>query len=507
MRFTSRYFASTHKNRRVVFALRSVVLLSLLLITSLVIAPRALAFANGENASVVLGQPDFNTNSKIAPLINESRFSNPTDVKFDSNGNLWVADASNGRILEFAAPLTNDEKASVVLGEPNFSTSYLGYSLTTNGTVLFDPEAIAFDSSGNLWVSDTGEARIVEFTAPFTTGENATLALGVPNLKTAGDTNNPASQTNLNSPEGLTFDSTGNLWVADSGYYRVEEFTAPFSNGEAASLVLGQDNFTAKNFPNEPDCPPTCNQPTAATLSSPNDVAFDSSGNLWVADRDDYRISEFTPPFSNGQAAALTVGGACGIFGEELGANCMGVIDFIAFDHNGMLWVSDTANGRILGFPSPLSSGENATLVLGEPDFATTYGVLVNATQSNLVSPEGIAFDSSGNLWVADDGLNRVLAFPASTTGGTSTTSTTAQGSTTTTSTSSIGTSTGQTQTTSATTQSTVSQTSSSGGVPEFPFQAIAMTAVAVLVVASYILLRRRTTGGLPSPESPAQMS
>ena len=491
-------------------ALRSLALLSLLLVSSLLIAPRALAFANGENASVVLGQPDFNSNTKIAPLINESRFSNPTDVKFDSSGNLWVADASDGRILEFAAPLTSDEKASVVLGEPNFATSYEGYSERTNGTVLFDPEAIAFDSSGNLWVSDRGEARILEFAAPFTTGENATIALGVPDLKTAGDTTQPASQTNLNAPRGLTFDSAGNLWVADPGYYRVEEFKAPFSFGEAASVVLGQDNFTAKNFPNEPTCPPDCGQPTAATLNSPNDVAFDSAGNLWVADRSDYRISEFTPPFSNGQAAALTVGGACAIFGQELGSNCMSVVDFIAFDHNGMLWASDTGNGRVLGFPSPFSTGENATIVLGEPDFATTYGVQANATQSNLVSPEGMAFDSSGNLWVADDGLNRVVAFPASTSGGSTTTSTTGQGSTTTTSssTSSLGTATSKTQTTSATTQSTGSQTSSSGGVPEFPFQALAMTAVAVMVVASYLLLRRRSSDGPPSnPNVPARIA
>ena len=483
-------------------------MLSLLLVSSLVIAPRALAFANGENASVVLGQPNFNSKSNIAPLINGSRFSNPTDVKFDSSGNLWVVDASNGRILEFAAPLTSDEKASVVLGEPDFTTSYLGYSLNTNGTVLFDPEAIAFDSSGNLWVSDTGEARILEFTAPFATGENATLALGVPDLKTAGNTNNPASQTNLNAPEGLAFDSAGNLWVADAGYYRVLEFKAPFSFGEGASVVLGQDNFTAKNFPNEPDCPPTCNQPTAATLSSPNYVAFDSSGNLWVADRDDDRVSEFTPPFSNGQAASLTVGGACAIFGQELAGNCMSVIDNIAFDHNGMLWVSDTGNGRILGFSAPFASGQNATVVLGEPDFASTYGVIVNATQSNLVSPEGIAFDSAGNLWVADDGLNRVLAFPASTSGGTSTTSTTGQGSTTTTSThtTSVQQSTSSLTLSSVTSQTTSSQTSSGGSVPEFPFQLVAMTAVAVLVVASYLLLRRRTAGRFPAgPDGPAQ--
>jgi len=482
-------------------ALRSLALLSLLLATSVLIAPRAFAFANGENASIVIGQPNLTTDSKIAPLVNASRLNTPFDVKFDTSGNLWVDDSANSRILEFKAPLSTDESASLVLGEPNLSTSY-GYT-GVNGSVLNVPEGMAFDSSGNLWVADSGNSRIVEFTAPFSTGENASLVLGVPTLTTPGDTTLPASQTNLNSPEGITFDSQGNLWVADSGYYRVVEFKAPFSNGEAASVVLGQDNFTAKDFPNEASCPPTCDEPTAATLNGPTDVAFDHSGNLWVADRDDWRVSEFIAPFSNGQAASLWVGGGCSIFGVVLGANCMGVDDYIAFDNSGMLWVSDTANGRVLGFPSPLASNESATVVLGEPNFATTYGFSVNATQSNLVSPEGIAFDSSGNLWVGDDGLNRVLEFPASTTGSVSTSSTIQS------STSTAVTSTTSSQqitisppsTTSSSVQTTTSPTSSTGAIPEFPFQAVAATAVAVLVVASYLLVRRRTGGRLPTRE------
>jgi len=174
----------------------------------------------------------------------------------------------------------------------------------------------------------------------------------------------------------------------------------------------------------------------------------------------------------------------------------MSVIDFIGFDHSGMLWVSDTGNGRVLGFPAPFSVSENATVVLGEPDFATTYGIVVNATQSNLVSPEGIAFDSSGNLWVADGGLYRVMDFPASATGGTSTTSTTSHASSTTTSTTSTKQTSIPTSTTSTTAQSTSPSTSTSGQVPEFPFQALAFTTVAVLIVASYLLVRRRTAGG-----------
>ena len=474
-------------------------LLSLLLASGILTVPRAYAFSNGQNASTVIGQPDFYTDFKISPIINQSRFSVPYDAKFDSSGNLWVVDSANSRVLEFKAPFSNGESASIVLGESGFTTSYLAGGTALNGTVLSDPEAIAFDSSGNLWVSDTGDGRIVKFNAPFSTGENASLVLGVPDLKTPGYSTNPASQTDLNAPAGLAFDSSGNLWVADTGYYRVVEFKAPLSNGENASVVLGQDNFTAKDFPNEPNCPPNCDAPTRSTLDGPYDVAFDSSGNLWVADRNDHRVVEFTPPFSDGQAASIVVGGSCPLFGEVLGSGCLSVTEFLGFGPSGMLWVSDTGNGRLLGFPSPITNGENATVVLGEPDFMTTFGVVVNATQSNMVNPEGFAFDSSGNLWVSDSGLNRVLEFSSSATASTSTSYSASQSSV------STAVSTGPAQSTTgvqAATTSTFAQTtttpasapsSSGGGVPEFPYQAVLFVTFTVLIVASYLLVRDRT--------------
>jgi sugar lactone lactonase YvrE len=495
---------AAHGRKRLTFVLQSLLLLSLLLISSVFIAPMAFAFANGQNASVVIGQPNFTSKASILPQVNQSRLNTPYDVKFDSSGNMWVVDSADSRVLEFQPPFTNGESASLVLGESSFTTSYLAGSTALNGTVLSDPEYITFDSHGNLWVSDTGDARVVEFTAPFSTGENASLVLGAPDLRTPGDESQTASQTDLSNPAGLAFDSAGNLWVSDPGYDRVVEFAAPLTNGESESVVLGQDNFTAKSFPNEPDCPPTCNTPTASTLNNPFDVAFDSAGNMWVADRSDWRVVEFTQPFSNGQAASTIVGGPCNIFGEVLTSGCIGVTEGIGFDHSGNLWVSDTANGRLLSFPAPISTGENATIVLGEPDFATTYGVVVNATQSNLVGPEGFAFDLSGNVWVSDFAFNRVLEFSSSTTGpATTTTSSTVQGSTTTTTTSTTPTQqTTAVTTTPSQTQQTTSTASTStgggGGIPEFPTSAVAVTTITVLVVASYLLARRRATSKVP---------
>ncbi len=471
----------TNKMKRSSFGIScTLVIIAIFLISGILTIPRVSAFSNGENASIVIGQPNFTSSFKIAPQVNASRFSVPVDEVIDSSGDLWVADASNARVLEFKPPFSNGMSASLVLGEPNFTT-FANFGASLNGSVLENPEGMAFDSSGNLWVSDYTASRVTEFKTPFSTNENASMVIGAPDLKTPSNGGSGStSASNLQGPIGITFDSSGNLWVADSTDNRVLEFKAPLSNGESASTVLGQSNFTYSGT-DVPGCPPNCT-PTKSSLSDPTHLAFDSSGNLWIADRGNRRVMEFTAPFSNDQQASLIIGGGCAIFGGLLEANCMGPDDYIAFDHSGMLWVSDTSNARILGFPAPFSSGENATVVIGEPDFVTGPSPgTINATQSNLSAPEGIAFDSSGNMWVGDSGLNRVLEFSPSTPGATVTSSAASS------------------QTTSSarsSAASTTSTTSHSGGGGGFSlstgYLAVAVIVVVAAVVGGTLFVRGR---------------
>src|SRR5208337_3867855 len=78
---------------------------------------------------------------------------------FDSHGGLWVSDLTNNRILEYLPPFTNNEAASVVLGQTVFTTGTAG----TTANTLSAPFGITFDSSGDLWVADDNNNRIVEF--------------------------------------------------------------------------------------------------------------------------------------------------------------------------------------------------------------------------------------------------------------------------------------------------------------------------------------------------------
>jgi secreted PhoX family phosphatase len=477
----------------------SLTLVAIFLISGLLALPTAHASTNGQSAVTVIGQT---TLTSSASGLTQSTLSDPQGMVFDSSGNLWVADAGNDRVLEFQAPLSTGESASIVLGEANFTESSIDCSASSiiTASCLSTPEGLAFDSSGDLWVVDSGSYRILEFMPPFTNDENASLVIGQPNLTTGGSSDSTPTASNLNLPEGISFDGSGNLWVADTLDNRVLEFTAPFSDGESASVVLGQDNFTSGVFANySSGCQLGQECPTASSLTTPDGVKFDSSGNLWTAERGTGRILEFKAPFTNGESASLVLGQASfTTFGDAGGFYCSAVTpaqfcvspDSLTFDKSGNMWVADTDNWRVVSFDQPFSNYENESVVLGMPSFTAIPPIEQNANATNLSIPETVAIDSAGNVWVSDSGQNRVVEFLASSTIATSsTTGTSASSSTPATTTSSTTAASSAT-----TTQTSTSSTSGGGGVPEFPYQLAIASVFTVLLAVSYLLVRGGTT-------------
>ncbi|HEY4765160.1 MAG TPA: NHL repeat-containing protein [Candidatus Sulfotelmatobacter sp.] len=304
---------------------------------------------------------------------------------------LWVADSFNNRVLMFDAPFSTGQSASVVLGQVDFTSS----GQATSVTGLNQPTYSIADGQGNLWVSDWGNNRLLEYKQPFTSGMAGSLVLGQTDFTT---NSNSATAGGLSSPHEIVFDKNGNLWVADSYNNRVVEFTLPFSNGMMASLVLGQTTFSANN----------CTV-LASGLCYPTSLMFDAIGNLWVVDCDNNRVLEYNPPFVTGESASTVLGQADFTSAVQgAGATGFDVPWSVALDANGNVWVSDGGNWRVLEFKPPFSSGQAASMVLGFPNFTT--GVNTDL-ESSLNNPRAIAFDGSGNLFVADDIDSRVMVF------------------------------------------------------------------------------------------------
>ncbi len=326
-------------------------------------------FTTDESASVVLGQSQFTT---LGSGLTATAMDGPFDTAQDSAGNLYVSDLENSRVLQFKPPFTNGMSAGLVIGQPDFTTGK--WNTSQNG--LIQPGGLAFDSSGNLWVADAGNDRILQYKPPFATDMNASLVLGQPNF-TAADC--ATTNSGICDPLHIAFDASGDLWVTDASNNRVLEFVPPFSNGMVASLVIGQTDFVSYG---------AAAPPTASSLNYPFGAAFDSAGDLWIGDSDNVRVLQFKPPFANGMSASLVLGQAS--FTTNTVATTQNGMAYpcgIAFDSSGNLYVADGGNNRTLQFAAPFTNNQNASLVIGQANF-TSEGGAVTATGQDL--PYGV---------------------------------------------------------------------------------------------------------------------
>ena len=199
--------------------------------------------------------------------------------------------------------------------------SFFYYSIGTAGnslTLLDSPRAIAFDSDPTVfYISDANNARVMRYTLNSTIG---TLVAG----GNGGGNNN----TQLNNPRGLYFDSTTNsLVIANPGGNNVVRWVIGASSW---TLVAGSLSGAAGSSP--------------TTFNNPWDVTFDPMGNMYVADRYNYRIQFFLA----GQMNGTTIAGTSGQAGST--ATKLDNPLSVALDSQLNVYVSDTQNSRIRKF-------------------------------------------------------------------------------------------------------------------------------------------------------------
>ncbi|CAE8679810.1 unnamed protein product, partial [Polarella glacialis] len=239
---------------------------------------RVLCFSAGSTtASIVYGQPDFvSTSANQGGTASASTLNFPTSIAFDSNGGLGIADRANHRLLCFSAGSTT---ASSIYGQPDYVSTSANQGGTASASTLNLPTGIAFDSTGGLCISDTGNNRVLCFSAGSTT---ASSVYGQPDfVSTSANQGGTASASTLNVPMGIAFDSAGGLGIVDKSNHRVLCYSA---GSTTASSVHGQPDYVSTS----------ANQggtASASTLNSPTDIAFDSAGGPpIIADRGNNRV-------------------------------------------------------------------------------------------------------------------------------------------------------------------------------------------------------------------------
>jgi sugar lactone lactonase YvrE len=231
---------------------------------------------------------------------------NPGAVALDGAGNIYVADAGNNRVLEFAKvgnpPVASDALANRSYGQGGVSdfsdrqcADGMGPDPSPSNHGMCNPGGVALDISGNLFIADSSNNRVMEIDAPLEGTQDATRVFGQAGNFAASGCNQGASSTpgasTLCAPVGLMLDVLGNLWVADVNNDRVVEYNPPFSSDPAAAMVIGQGdggNFTSLGC-NRGIAPGDLNGVGPDSLCSPAAVAVDSNVDLYVADTSNNR--------------------------------------------------------------------------------------------------------------------------------------------------------------------------------------------------------------------------
>lgn len=249
-------------------------------------------------------------------------------------------------------------------------------------------------------VCATGIISLLPFPArsQFINGQDASQVIGQVNFTDSGS--NP-----LDNPRGIAIDPlTGKLFVGDQTNNRVVRYANvdSLATGAQPEAAIGQ-----------PDLTTTTPGTTASKIDSPTGIFLDSSGALWVSDRDNERVLRFPNAASvaSGSSADLVLGQADFVTsGAGLTASKMSSPEGVFLDNQDNLWVADAGNRRVLRFDNATGSanGANADGVLGQPNFVTNA---VNTTQDGFNDPTGVAVTPSGTLFISEDTNDRVMVF------------------------------------------------------------------------------------------------
>ncbi len=353
---------------------------------------------NGQAASIVLGQTNFTTNTSG---LSDSKFNVTRGVAIDwVNSKVYLADASNNRVLRYAYPLTMLSLPEVAFGQPDFTTNASGVSINT-----FDrPVDVAVDNTGNLWVADALNHRVLRFDRAYSISSNQPDADGVLGQTTFSDNLSGCSDTQFSGIRGIDLDRLGNLYVADYGNNRVLRFdrAALRANGAKADGVFGQSDFVSN-----------ASGLSEKEFNSPSSVATFGT-TLWVTDQKNNRTLRFDDAHlvTSQPEATVVLGQSDFTTSSSSNSADKQKSPYESFvDAKGTLWVVDEGNHRLIGYydVDSKTNGSSADVVLGQQGFDANVAAV---SKTNLKQPRAVGVHPEElRILLTDAGNHRLLDF------------------------------------------------------------------------------------------------
>ncbi len=295
-------------------------------------------------------------------------FLNPTGVAVDAAGNVFVADSGNNKIRK-----VNPAGVVVTLAGHTNSGANDG---TGTGASFFDPTGVAVDAAGDVFVADSGNNEIRKISP---SGVVTTLA----GHTSSGANDGTGTGASFSSPTGVAVDAAGNVFVADSFNSKVREV----SSAGVVTTLAGSGKYGLVD-----------GMGTAASFERPAGVAVDASGSIFVGDSAANEIRRVSATGVVKTWAGGVIAGSVDGSGVVAAFNAPGDV---AVDASGNVYVADCSNNTI----RKVSPAGFVTTLAGSASPGSANGTGTTASFNN---PTGLAVDASGNIYVTDTNNNMI---------------------------------------------------------------------------------------------------
>ncbi len=366
-----------------------------------------------------------------------SGLANPDGEVTDAEGNLYIADGLNNRVQEVAA--TNHTQFGIqmtagdtytIAGSATGAAGTSGNGVPATSALMIVPTSVAVDGSGDLYIDDCDNNRVVEVAATshtqfgirMTAGDSYTVAGSVTGAPGNAGDGGPATSAQLFLPSGIAVDAAGNLFIADTVNNRIQEvpvtsgtqFGIPMKAGymyTIAGSATGNHGTSGDGGPGP-----------SALLANPFGVGLDGAGNVYIADTANNRIQELAAASGVQWGRPMKAGDIYTIAGSPAGrygnsgdggpaarATLYDPAD-VAVTSSGSYFIADAFNSQIREVPA--ASGKQYGQSMTAGDIYTVAGAAdglvgvtdpgIPATRTVLYLPIDVGTDAAGDLFIPD---------------------------------------------------------------------------------------------------------